>query len=80
MAKRNISKKVHKELMNLKLEYGYKRTDVLLEEMIKDFKKERLLKASKIFREGMRKRDFKLKDVINKGRNIREEIYNEWFN
>ena len=75
-----ISKKVHRELMNLKLEYGYKKTDILLEEMIKDFKKERLLKASKIFREGMRKRDFKLKDVINKGRNIREEIYNEWFN
>jgi len=74
-----ISKKVHKDLMNLKLEYGYKKTDVLLEEMIKDFKKERLLKASKIFREGMLKKKLKLKDVIKKSGDIREEIYNEWF-
>ena len=74
-----ISKKVHKDLMNLKLEYGYKKTDVLLEEMIRGFKKERLLKASKIFREGMLKKKLKLKDVIKKSSKIREEIYNEWF-
>ncbi len=75
-----VSQKIHRELMSLKFEYGYRKTDALLEEMIKEFKKERLHQASKLFRNHMKKKRITLRHVDEKVRKHREDIYHEWFN
>jgi len=74
-----MSDEVHKELMGLKINYGYKRTDHLLEEMIREFKKEKLLEASEAIRERMARKKMSLKQLMERSRKAREEIYNEWF-
>ncbi len=74
-----ISERVHRELMNLKINYGYKKTDALLEEMICEFKKEKLLEASRDIRKKMSERKISFKELMKKSKKIREEIYDEWF-
>ncbi len=41
-----MSEEIHKELMSLKINYGCKRTDAMLEDMIREFKKEKLLEEA----------------------------------
>lgn len=74
-----MSEEVHKELMSLKINYNYKRTDSLLEDMIKEFKKEKLLEASAAIRKRMEEKKISLKNLAGKSKRHREEIYNEWF-
>lgn len=74
-----ISDKVHRELMSLKIDYGYRNTETLLEEMIHEFKKEKLLEASKDIKEKMAKKKISFGELMKSSGRIREEIYNEWF-
>ncbi len=74
-----VSENVHKELMNIKINYGYKKTDNLIEEMIREFRKEKLIQASLEFRKKMKEKRMSLRNVVGKSRKIREEIYSEWF-
>lgn len=74
-----ISEKVHKELMSLKINYGYKNTNILLEEMIHEFKEEKLVDASQEFNKRMTEKKISFKELMNRARKTREEIYDEWF-
>lgn len=74
-----ISENVHRELMGLKINYGYKNTDALLEEMIQEFKKDKLLEASTEIREKLVQKKISFKELVKRSGKIREEIYDEWF-
>ena len=51
----------------------------LIEKIIINYKKQKLLEASEAFREGMKKSKMRLKDVIKSSENMRKDIYAEWF-
>ena len=51
----------------------------LIEKIIINYKKEKILEASKVFCEGMKKSKMRLKDVIKSSENMRKDIYAEWF-
>jgi len=74
-----ISDETHKELMGLKIECGEKTAEGLIEKMLVEYKKQKLLEAGKAFREGMKKGKMRLGDVIKRSEKIREGIYAEWF-
>ena len=74
-----IPENVHRELMNLKINYGYKNTALLLEDMVHEFRREKLLEASKEIRKKMSEKKISFKELMNRARKPREEIYDEWF-
>lgn len=74
-----ISEKVHRELMNLKINYSYKNTNSLLEDMVHEFKHEKLVEASKEIRKKMSEKRISFKGLVKRSRKAREEVYDEWF-
>jgi len=59
-----VSPETRNKLVQLKLEEGYKNLDALLEKMIVDYKKQKLLGASELFREKLTGRGLKVRDLV----------------
>lgn len=75
-----LSEKTHKELMTLKIEYNYSSAEDMVIEMLVEFKKERLLEASRIFREALHKKGMTIEEVMEASKNIKREVVNETLN
>lgn len=74
-----LSEKTHKELQKLKIESGAKSMEDLIEKMILEHKKRKLLESSFLFRKAVKKQRLKLSDATRHSHRIRDEIYDEWF-
>lgn len=59
-----VSPETRNKLIRLKLEEGYKNLDILLDRMIEEHKKQKLLGASKIFLEKLTAKGIKVKDLV----------------
>lgn len=58
-----VSKEIRNALMALKFEEGYKNIDSLLEALVAEHKKKKLIAASDLFKERMEKRGLTLDDL-----------------
>ena len=75
----SIPEELHKELIGLKLEERKKNAAQLIEELILEYKKQRFLTASGIFRNALKEKKLSFSALLEKSAKIREEISNEWF-
>lgn len=74
-----VSEKLHREIVDLKLEESKKNTAELIRELILEHKKIKFLKASEIFRKSLKEKKLGFYDILKKSKKIREEISDEWF-
>ncbi len=58
-----ISKEIRNILMALKFQEGYKNLDSLISDLLMEHKKRRLIAASDLFKERMRKKGLTLEDL-----------------
>ncbi len=74
-----VSEKVHNELMKLKMQEKIKNFDSLINNLIIEYKKQKLNDISKKFKESLDKRGITFDELLKKSRKIREEISDEWY-
>ena len=73
----SLPEDLHKELARLKLEEGRKNTAELIKQLVVGYKKQKFLRASRIFNDAMKKKGLTLKKLIAKSERIREELADE---
>ena len=74
-----LSEETHKDLVELKLKEGIGSADKLVHKLIVEHRKQRLEKASQMFRDAMKEKGLTLKDILKDAEKIRKEIYEERF-
>ena len=74
-----ISEETHKDLVNLKLAERTGSTDELIHKLIIEYRKQKLEKASQMFRDAMKEKGLTLQDILKDTKKIRKEIYDEHF-
>ena len=74
-----IPEDLHKELVELKLEENKKNAAELIEELVLEYRKQKFLKASGIFRKALKEKRLSFPALLKKSRKIRGEISDEWF-
>jgi rRNA-processing protein FCF1 len=74
-----VSEKTHKQLMSLKLDSNAKNADELLEKLMIEHRKIKLIEAANQFRKRIEKNKLGIKDIKKESRKIRDELYAEWF-
>lgn len=73
-----ISEGVHRELITLKLQEGDKNAGELIAKLILEYKKNKFLEASSLFRNKLHEKKMDLRNLLVKSKKIREEIADEW--
>ena len=73
-----ISESVHRELISLKLQEGDKNAGELISKLILEYKKNKFLEASALFRNKLHGKKMDLRNLLVKSKKIREEIADEW--
>ncbi len=58
-----LSKEIRNTLMALKFQEGYKNIDSLIADLLAEHKKRKLIVASSLFKERMKKKGLKLEDL-----------------
>ncbi|HLD41936.1 MAG TPA: hypothetical protein VJB06_02785 [archaeon] len=74
-----LSEETHRDLVNLKLQAKVSSTDELVHRLIIEHRKQRLEKASQMFRDAMKEKGLTLKDILKDAEKVRKEIYEERF-
>ena len=65
--------------MKLKMQEKIKNFDSLINNLIIEYKKQKLNDISKKFKESLDKRGITFDELLKKSRKIREEISDEWY-
>lgn len=73
-----LSEETHKQLMQMKLQMGYKTVDELEKEMIVEFRKNRLIDAGKWFRGELRRKKLSFDDFLEISQKVRRELADEY--
>jgi len=74
-----IPEELHKEIMKLKIEKGSKNTSELIKNLVFEYKQQKFLEASKLFRDKLKEKNVSLASLLKNSKKIREEIADEWF-
>lgn len=73
-----LSDETHRQLMEMKLQMGYKSVDELERDMISEFRKKRLDEASEWFRRGLKESGLTFRQFLKRSEKIRKELANEY--
>lgn len=74
-----VPERLHKEIITLKLEERQRNTAELIEQLVINYKKQKLFEASKLFRKSMKRKGMDFVDLLKKSKEMRKQIANEWF-
>lgn len=74
-----MPEELHKKIVALKMQEGAKNAAELIDKLIIEYKKQKLNKASEIFRAALDKSGMTFDEFLKESRKIREEIADEWY-
>ena len=70
---------IHRRLVELRISEGDKTASDIINKLIIEYKKQKFLTASNLFKEKLSKKNISFEELLKRSSKIKEEISNEWF-